>query len=192
MAFDAAIVSRSEGSVVLKVSGDGATHLFAKEAGGHRWQRIPPTERGGRVHSSTVTVAVFGPSVRRQVEFREDDCEFTATKGSGPGGQKKNKTSSVIVARHRPSGMVVRCETERSQSQNKAQAIALLKQRLQAIDDTRHKTQEDSSRREQVGSGMRADKIRTVQVKNNVVMNHITGRKCPLERYLKGDIGAIA
>lgn len=177
--------------IVMSISGEGAESLMRNEPGGHRWQRIPPNERKGKTHSSTVTVAVFPATKKTADSIRESDCEITTCRGSGPGGQKRNKTDSAVQIKHRPTGMIVRCETERSQSQNKATAFSLLSARIEAAKATVDGESDRQNRLRQIGSGERSDKVRTVQMQNGQVVDHRTGRKVSVERYLKGDIVAL-
>lgn len=169
---------------------ENGERLFAKESGGHRWQRIPPNDT--RPHSSTVTVAVMPEVSGGEFHFRECDLQISTCRGAGPGGQHKQKTETAVIVKHKPTGVTVRCQSERSQLQNKTNALKLLQARLSAAHSANGKQSQDDSRRQQVGTGMRADKIRTVQVRNGIVINHLTGRKCSLEKYLKGNIEAIA
>jgi peptide chain release factor 1 len=189
--FSLEIVDESAGMIVLRVTGPAAWELFRHESGGHRWQRVPPNERRGKVHSSTVTVAVFQDVTAARFAIRESDLLITTCRGSGPGGQKRNKTESAVQVKHVPTGLAVRCETERSQSQNKASAIALLTARLSAMNDATLVQSQCDSRRRQIGTGERSDKVRTVQMQNNLVINHLTGDKLPAEQYLKGDLSGI-
>lgn len=191
--FDAEIIDEWGGMMVMRISGQNAAELFAGEAGGHRWQRVPPNERKDKVHSSTVTVAVF-PEMRVSggPVVRESDCEITTCRGSGPGGQNRNKTESAVQVKHKPSGMIVRCETERSQTQNKTTALSLLQARILAADLEKCLANVRQLRQKQIGSGERSDKIRTVQMQNGQVVNHVTGKKASVERYLKGDIWCVA
>lgn len=190
--FDCEIVSEYDGMVVLQVDGDGAFDAFKAESGGHRWQRVPPNERKDKTHSSTVTVAVIRAVPQSQFSLLESDLEYTTCRGSGPGGQKRNKTESAVQVKHKPTGLFVRCDSERSQGQNKESAKALLAARVKAIQDAKANRKSVDDRRQQIGSGERSDKIRTVQMQNGQVVNHATGRKAPVERYLKGDIWCVA
>lgn len=190
--FNCEVVGDFAGMVVLRVVGQRAWELFQHESGGHRWQRVPPNERKDKVHSSTVTVAVFPEKPPRSFSFRESDCEITTCRGSGPGGQNNQKTDSAVQIKHKPSGMIVRCETERSQSQNKATALSLLASRLEAKHIAGQQASERDDRRSQIGTGERSDKIRTVQMQNGQVVNHVSGKKSAVEKYLKGDIWCVA
>lgn len=182
-------MSDADNAVTLRIGGSGAD-VFLREAGGHRWQRIPPTERGGRKHSSTVTVAVIAESGSTD-SFRESDCTLRVYRGSGPGGQHKNKTETAVEATHMPTGIKASCESERSQTANKESALRVLRARvLEAGRQRQHATQ-NATRKQQVGTGMRSDKIRTVQEQNGRVVNHTNGKKVSLKRYLKGDLDAL-
>ena len=185
--FECEIVSRSDSAVTLRITGAAATQAFADEAGGHRWQRIPPTERNGRVHSSTVTVAIMDGMPRiDNVTIAEQDGEFSAVRGSGPGGQNRNKVNSAVILKHKPSGIVVRCESERSQHQNKRIAMRMLEERLSSSEQCRAAEVEAAERRAQVGSGERGDKRRTIAVQRDEVVDHITGRRWRYRDYVRG------
>jgi peptide chain release factor 1 len=161
--------------------------LFKHEAGGHRHQRVPPTETKGRRHSSTFTVAVFGQQ-DSSGQFSVDDVTFEATVGHGPGGQHRNKTASAIRAVHRPTGITAYIQSERSQHANKAKAIEVIKARvLEAVQGQSH-TKQNAARQDQIGSGERSDKIRTVQEQNDRVIDHRTGKTCSVAAYRKGEI----
>jgi len=176
--------------IVLSVSGNGAADRFRPESGGHRWQRVPPNERSGKVHSSTVTVAVMPVPKNVSVVVRDSDCEIQTCRGSGPGGQKRNKTETAVQIRHKPSGLMVRCDQERSQQQNKATAIAILAAKLNAAAGSSAKSSERDMRRQQVGSGERSDKVRTIQEKNGVVFS-LGGKKMRLNDYVKGNVEPV-
>lgn len=189
--FECEIADDRPGMMILSVSGHGAMSRFAPESGGHRWQRVPPNDRSGRVQSSTVTVAVMPVPRGVAVLVRLSDCEIQTCRGSGPGGQKRNKTETAVQIRHKPSGLMVRCDQERSQQQNKQTAIAILAARLSQSAGSAAKSQERDMRRMQVGSGERSDKVRTIQVKNGVVFSSKTDRRMRLDDYLKGNIEPV-
>lgn len=164
---------------------NGAT-AFKDESGGHRWQRIPPTERNGRVHTSTVTVAVLPEPTETEINIRESDLEWSACRGSGAGGQHRNVTDSAVLLRYKPSGLVVRCESERSQHRNKASALAVLRSRLFHTANQKRLNLIAENRKSQVGSGMRGDKRRTIRTQDGVVKDHVTGKKWRYADYLAG------
>jgi peptide chain release factor 1 len=180
------VVERTPGFIRLIVSGERCQPLFANESGGHRWQRVPPNERNGRVHTSTITVAVLPLLEQRQIHINPSDLEIFACIGSGNGGQNKQKTSSAITVVHKPTGIRIHCENERSQLSNKETAIAVLAARLLAASEQRANNSENSVRKGQIGSGMRGDKRRTVAVQRGTVDDHITGLRWRFQDYLGG------
>lgn len=188
--FSCSVVSECEGETVLRISGDGAYEAFRLESGGHRWQRVPPTEQKGRRHSSTFTVAVMIEGAKVG-EFRESDVEIETTVGHGPGGQHRNKTATAVRATHKPTGVSVFIQSERSQAANKKIAMEELRCRIERSILASHSAKVNESRKMQIGTGERGDKIRTVQEQNNVVVNHTTGKKCGISGYIKGDIWSI-
>jgi len=167
--------------------GRDADDVFRDEAGGHRWQRIPPNEKRGRVQTSTVTVAVLPEPTETQVRIAPGDLEWATCRGSGAGGQHRNKTESAVQLVHRPTGVMVRCESERSQHQNRATALALLRARLWATEQEKRVGGIAASRKAQVGSGMRGDKRRTIRVQDGVVNDHVTGKRWSFRDYERGD-----
>jgi len=177
--------------VRCRVRGPRAQACFVDEAGGHRWQRIPPTEKRGRVHSSTVTVVVLSPAEATRVEVASVDLDEQFTRGSGAGGQHRNKTSTAVLLKHRPSGMQVRVDGGRSQAHNRQTARELLQARLQAQAQEAASSDRDTVRRQQAGSGMRGDKIRTVQVHHDAVVDHRRGTRMSYRVYARGQLDAL-
>lgn len=178
--------------ICCRVSGKDADKAFINEGGCHRWQRVSPTEKRGRTHTSTITVAILSePTKINGIKIKTSDLEIKATRGSGPGGQHRNKTDSAIQLKHKPSGIMVRCESEKSQKQNKENAIRILKAKLlaQKIESELQKTLE--KRRKQVGKGLRGEKIRTVRMQDGIVIDGIKDRKLPLKNYLKGELDSF-
>lgn len=169
------------------MAGAGAEEAFRDEGGGHRWQRVPPTERRGRVQTSTITVAVLPEPADAELRIAPGDLAWVTTQGSGPGGQHRNKTETAVVVTHIPTGLRVRCESERSQHQNRQSALALLRARLWEAETARRAGVRDEARRKQVGSGMRGDKRRTVRCQNGIVTDHVTGRRWSLREYERGE-----
>lgn len=160
--------------------------VFADESGGHRWQRIPPTERRDRVHTSTITVAVLSEPSETELVIRDDDLEFKTCRGSGAGGQHRNMTDSAVQVKHLPTGLMVRCESERSQHQNKATALSLLRARLWESKNSGEVAARANDRKQQVGSGMRGDKRRTIRQQDGQVKDHVTDRTWRYEDYVRG------
>lgn len=174
------------GFACLVVDGPKAAELFKDEAGGHRWQRVPPTEKRGRVQTSTITVAVLNEEQATGLVLHDQDLRIDTTRGSGAGGQHRNKTDSCVRITHLPTGTVVRCETERSQHQNRRSAMTLLRSRLSEAASRQAQQGRQDHRRQQVGSGMRGDKRRTIRVRDDQVTDHITGASWRYRDYLKG------
>jgi len=172
---------------VLRASGKAARGVFADEAGGHRWQRVPPNDKRGRVHTSTVTVAVLEePTEIELPEVDHRELEISTCRASGSGGQNLQKTDSAVQIRHLPSGIVVRCETERSQTYNKSTALAILRARLHRALVERASAERAGDRRRQIGSGQRGDKRRTIAVQRDSVVDHVTGRAWRFADYQRG------
>lgn len=180
-------VEERPGLFIIHIIGKNAEKLFQNESGGHRFQRIPPTERRGRMQTSTITVAVLPEPQAVDVPIREDDLEWTACRGSGSGGQKRNKTANAVQLRHRPSGLLIRVETERSLTQNKATALASLRAKLWDAKRTALVNARAADRKAQVGCGARGDKIRTIRTQDDLVTDHQTGRTWSWKKYLRGD-----
>lgn len=175
------------GFASLVVAGCGAASLFAGESGGHRWQRVPPNEKRGRVHTSTITVAVLEEPRHTDLTIRPEDVDVETMRGSGAGGQHRNKTDSAVRARHRPTGIEVRCESERSQHRNRELAMRVLAARVADRDRSAADDARASDRRRQVGSGMRGDKRRTIRQQDDQVTDHVDGRTWRFKAYARGD-----
>lgn len=169
------------------MSGNQAEETFKDEAGGHRIQRRPPTEKRDRVHTSTITVAVLPEPTEAQIKIGPNDLEISTTRGSGPGGQNRNKVETCVIVKHKPTGLIVRCESERSQHQNRATAISLLRAKLYEAQCNQMQEDRSKQRAEMVGSGMRGDKRRTVRIQDGTVQDHITGKKWRYADYERGN-----
>ena len=169
------------------MTGRGALEAFRDEAGGHRWQRIPPTARRGRVHTSTITIAVLPEPEALEVVLRPQDLVWRTSRGSGAGGQHRNTTESAVDLVHLPTGVSVHVESERCQTQNKAIAMARLRARLFARERGAREAGRSAERRAQVGTGMRGDKRRTIRVQDGVVVDHPTGRTWRYRDYARGE-----
>ena len=139
------------------------------------------------MQTSTVTVAVMPEPTELQLRIDPGDLEFSTCRGSGAGGQKRNKTESAVVILHVPTGLQVRCETERSQYQNKASALALLRARLWESERSKATSGLAMLRKQQIGSGQRGDKRRTIAVQRDEVVDHVTGRRWSYRDYYRGN-----
>ena len=157
------------------INGRGAYSRLKYESGVHRVQRVPETESGGRVHTSTATVAVLPEMEEASVEIRPEDVEMQVYRASGAGGQHVNKTSSAVRLIHKPTGIVVACQQERSQLQNREKCMRMLASKLYEIEQERIDSQVTGMRRSQVGSGMRNERIRTYNFPQGRVTDHRVG-----------------
>ena len=161
--------------VVVGVQGEGAYSRLKHESGVHRVQRIPETESGGRIHTSTATVAVLPEAQEVEVAIPAEDVDIQVFRSSGPGGQSVNTTDSAVRLTHRPTGIVISVQEERSQRQNKEKALRYLRARLLQLEQERQQKEEAEARRAQVGTGERAEKIRTYNFPQSRVTDHRIG-----------------
>jgi peptide chain release factor 1 len=175
--------------VIFEVAGKGAYSRLKYESGVHRVQRVPITESQGRIHTSTATVAVLPEVEDVEIEIDPKDLDITAYGSSGPGGQHMQKNATAIRIVHKPTGMVITCENERSQTQNKLRAMNILRARLYEIEQQKQDEEVDAARRAQVGSGERSEKIRTYNFPQNRVTDHRVGLTLyRLPAVLEGDL----
>ena len=174
------------------VNGRGAWSRLKYESGVHRVQRVPETESGGRVHTSTATVAVLPEMEEVDVQINPADIEMQVYRASGAGGQHVNKTSSAVRLIHKPSGIVVACQEERSQLQNREKCMRTLASKLYEIEQTRIQSENDGLRRSQVGTGMRNERIRTYNFPQGRVTDHRVGLTLyKIDAVMDGDLEEI-
>jgi peptide chain release factor 1 len=175
-------------SAVIK--GKGAFSKLKYESGVHRVQRVPETESQGRIHTSTATVAVLAEVDDIEIDINPNEIEMDVYKAGGPGGQSVQKNSTAIRLTHKPTGIVVQCQDERSQAQNRARAMSILKARLYEIEETKRREEQDQARRSQVGTGERSEKIRTYNFPQSRITDHrINYSSHQLSSVLDGELG---
>jgi peptide chain release factor 1 len=175
--------------IAFRIDGRGAYSMLKYESGVHRVQRVPVTESGGRIHTSTATVAVLPEVEDVDVEVRTEDLRIDTYRASGAGGQHVNMTDSAVRITHLPSGVVVTCQDERSQLKNKVRAMHLLKTKLYDLELRKQEQKQASARKSQVGSGDRSERIRTYNYPQNRITDHRIGLTLhKMESFLDGDI----
>ena len=175
--------------VVVEIEGDRAYSVFKHEGGTHRVQRVPKTESQGRIHTSTATIAVLPEAEDVEVQISQNDLEVDVYRSSGPGGQSVNTTDSAVRITHKPTGLVVTCQNEKSQLQNKEQAMRILKSRLLEQEMREQQQREGALRQAQVGTGDRSAKVRTYNFPQGRITDHRVGLTSHnLEGTLTGDL----
>lgn len=178
--------------ISFMITGKGAYSRLKYESGTHRVQRVPDTESSGRIHTSAATVAVLPVVEDVEIEINPADIKMDVFRASGAGGQHINKTSSAVRLTHIPTGIIAECQTERSQFQNREYAMKLLKSRLYEIEKEKQDKELEDSRRSQVGSGDRSEKIRTYNYPQGRITDHRIGMSIfQMDNFLNGDLDEL-
>jgi len=179
-------------SLVAEVKGDGVYDALRNESGVHRVQRVPATEKSGRVHTSTASVAVLPIVEAQAVHIAPSDLEVTFSRAGGPGGQNVNKVETAVRILHKPTGIIVASREERSQYANREKAMDVLRAKLYEIEQLKATGNVTDLRREQVGSGDRSEKIRTYNFPDDRVTDHRLGKKFHnIDKILEGNLDPI-
>ena len=177
---------------VAEIAGDGVHDALKNESGVHRVQRIPKTEKSGRVHTSTASVAVIPEVEAKEVNINQGDYEVTFSRAGGPGGQNVNKVETAVRILHKPSGIVVSSRAERSQHANREKAMAILRAKLHDMKVSQEAQALGATRREQIGTADRSEKIRTYNFPQDRITDHRLGKKFSnIENILDGDMEPI-
>ncbi len=178
--------------IEFMIKGEGAYSKLKYESGAHRVQRIPVTESQGRVHTSTATVVVMPEQEDLEIEVKESDIKVDVYRSGGAGGQSVNTTDSAVRMTHLPTGIVVTCQNERSQLQNKEKALQILKAKIYEETIRKQEEEQGNARRSKIGTGDRSEKIRTYNYPQNRVTDHRIGLTLnKLDRIMEGDLGDI-
>jgi peptide chain release factor 1 len=175
---------------VIKITGLDAYNQLKYETGTHRVQRIPVTEKHGRIHTSTAAIVVLPLITSNDTSFRPEDVEMTASRAGGNGGQNVNKVSTAVRLLHKPSGITISVRKERSQQQNREIALDILKAKLWAIEEEKRSSQIGSAR-SSIGQALRADKIRTYNYARNQIKDHRINKEFNLQKTLDGDLSDL-
>ncbi len=179
--------------ITFSVSGDGAWTRLKHEGGPHRVQRVPVTESQGRIHTSSATVTVLPQADEVEVDVDQNDLQIDYYRSSGPGGQSVNTTDSAVRITHRPTGVSVSMQDQKSQLQNRAKAMAVLRSRLLKLEQDRQAAELSEARRDQVGGGGRSEKVRTYNFKENRVSDHRIGLTIyKLDKVLAGELDDVS
>lgn len=190
--FDCKILEKRDGYISVQFFGKGVKSYYGNEGGGHRFIRIPPTEKRGRTQTSIVTIAVIDPTNQFEFEFDRSEVNKKYIRSSGKGGQKVNKSSTCVQLTHVPSGIQVKCQDERDQKQNEAIAWDRLNQKLRAIEERKFNKTTYDNRFSQVGNSSRSQKRRTYRVKDDIVIDHLTNKETSYKNISRGKLELLS
>jgi peptide chain release factor 1 len=178
--------------IIFSVSGKNVYENLRYESGVHRVQRVPATEASGRIHTSTVTVAVLPEAEETEIDIKQEDLRIDVMRAGGPGGQCVNTTDSAVRITHLPSGIVVHCQDEKSQIKNKAKAMRILRARIYEMEEAKAQAERAEARKNQVGTGDRSERIRTYNFPQNRLTDHrINLTLYKLDLVMQGDVGEL-
>jgi len=178
--------------IIMEIKGDGIYNCLKYESGVHRIQRVPKTEKSGRIHTSTASVAIMPIPEESEIEIRPSDIDLSFTRSGGPGGQNVNKVETAVRILHKPTGIAVLSQEERSQQKNRDLAMKLLRARVAEIKTNRQQAETTALRREQIGNQDRSEKIRTYNFLQDRITDHRFGKSWHnIEKILAGDLDPI-